>query len=82
MSKGPCTAYCDNFVLLPSLRPGNGASVQGIGGRRTSVGTALIEIPFTHLHLLIDVNFLIILEEVPSLLSLKDMADNGLDISI
>lgn len=49
-------AYCD-FGLQPPLYLANGASVQGIGGRRTLIGTARIQIPFEHLHLVIVVHF-------------------------
>lgn len=82
MSKGQYKAYLYNFGLRPSLRPGNGAYLRTIGARRTSIGTALIQLPFTHLHIVIDLYFLVILEEVPLLLCMKDMVDNGLDINI
>lgn len=64
MSKGQYTAYCYNFGLRPSLRLGNGRPVHGIGGRHTYIGTAITQMPFTHLHLVIDVYFLVIIAEV------------------
>lgn len=82
MLRGQCAAYCEEFGVRSSLIPGNGASVQGIRGRRTSIGTALIRIPFCNLNLAIDVDFLVIPDNLPSILCMKDMVDNRLDIRI
>lgn len=82
MSRQQYDAYISDFGLRPSLRPGNGASIQVIGGRRTSIGAALLQIPFRDLRLIIDIHFLIIPDDIPSFLSMNDMADNGLDIYI
>lgn len=53
-----------------------------IGGRKVSIGTALIQITFKALHLVIDVDFLLLSEEVPILFSMRDMFQNGFEISI
>lgn len=44
MSKQQYSAYCDDFGLRSALRPGKGATIPGIGGRRTSVCIATIQI--------------------------------------
>lgn len=41
-----------------------------------------MQIPFNDLRLIIYVDFLLISEDVPSLLSMKGLVENGLDISI
>lgn len=57
-------------------------SLKGICGRTLPVGTATIPIPFADLDLIIDVKFRIINEDCPSLLSLRDMKENGRDLSM
>lgn len=47
-----------------------------------ATGIAMIQIPFTDLRAVMDVNFLIIDEDIPSLLSLRDMYKNWMDLSI
>lgn len=71
-----------NFWSKYSHKAGGKGVVVEIGGRRTAIGPALIQIPFVSLGIIIDVDFLIFSEPVPSLLSMKDMVLNGLDISI
>lgn len=46
------------------------------------MGAVSIQIPFTYLEVKIDVQFLMITEDIPSLLSMKDVVENGLEISI
>lgn len=46
------------------------------------MGTALIQIPFKDLRLVVDVELLLIAHEIPSLISMRDMVRNGLEISI
>lgn len=56
--------------------------MKGFWGRQTSIGTLFTPIPFTKLNLIIEVDFLIIADDVPSLLSKKDMLSNGLEMTI
>lgn len=81
ISKHQYKAYC-NFGLRSSLRPGNSTSVQAIGRRRTSICTAVTQIPGRDLQLITDVDLLIIPDDVPSLLSMKDMVESGIEISV
>lgn len=61
----------------------NGREVKGIRGIKRSIGIILIQIPFVDLNLQIDVEFLLLDDpNVPSLLSMRDMARNGLDVSL
>lgn len=46
------------------------------------MGIPKIQVPFNELRVIIDVDFWIIEERVPTLLSMRDMIHNGLDISI
>lgn len=75
-------AYTKEFGLRNAMRPAPDRTIRGIGGRRKAAGMEMIQIPFSDLGLVIDVDFVIINEEVPSLLSMKDMYTNGLDLSI
>jgi hypothetical protein len=67
-----------------NLKPSSGQNIKGIGGRRSTMGTAVVPVPFPNLKLILDVEFAIIPgDDTPSLLSLRDMRQNslGLDIS-
>lgn len=68
MSKSQCTASCDDFGLGASLKPGYSVCVQVMGRERTSTGIASIQIPFREIHLVFDVEFLVILDNVLLLL--------------
>ncbi len=81
MSLSQYKAYCEEFNVPTKLKPDT-KSISGIGGNSKAVGTAMIPIPFTDLNLVIDVEFTIMKDNVPTLLSMKDMKDNGLDLSI
>ena len=75
-------AYCETFQVPCNILKQNIRSLKGIGGKSVSIGTATIPVPFKDLNLVIDVTFQILDSNVPTLLSMKDMHDNGLDISI
>lgn len=47
-----------------------------------TIGTGRIQIPFTAFILIDDVDFLILIKNVPTLLSMRDMVVNMPDISI
>lgn len=64
------------------MRPAPNRTIRGVGGRRKASGLAMIQIPFINLGAVMDVDFLIIVEYIPSLLSLRDMYKNGMDLSI
>lgn len=66
-----------NINIWPTV---NGS--RGIGGKNTVVGEIIIQIPFGNLNIIIDVDFLIIGCDAPSLLSNRKMIRNGLDISL
>ena len=74
--------YCNTFNLKKLIKPLKGKQVRGIGGCSIAIGEARVQIPFKDLGIIIDVKFLILKDKIPSLLSMKDMLDNGLDLSI
>lgn len=81
MCKAQYEAYGRDFGrTIPMRKPSRG--LKGLGGKSKVLGEAMIQIPFCALHLIIDVVFAIVEEDIPSLLSNKDMLDNGLDISL
>lgn len=53
-----------------------------IGVRNHAMGTANIQIHFKGLRKIIDVDFLLLDDAIPSLLLMRDMVKNGLDISL
>lgn len=79
MSKMQYDAYKREFGLKDAKKPTE-KMVRGIGGRRKAKGTAMIQIPFPKIGIVIDVELLIIDEDVPSLLCMKDMYGKKMDI--
>lgn len=65
------TAYCSYIGLTAAQKLETGISVQGIGGMGVSIGTFVIENLVRDLQVIIDVAFLFITEDVPSVLSMK-----------
>ncbi len=82
MSYAQYTAYCEEFQVPVCIERESIRPLHGIGGNSSPIGTANIPVPFRDLNLVIDVRFQIVKDNVPSLLCMKDMLDNGLDISI
>lgn len=82
MSKSQYQAYTKEFGLKDVMKPSTNRSIRGIGGTQKACGTARIQLPFEQLGIIIDVDSLIIEENIPYPLSMKDMLLNGLDISI
>lgn len=54
----------------------------GIGGSSTFVSIIIFQVPFNYLYVIIDVYFPVIEKIVPTLLSMKDILENSLDIWI
>lgn len=82
MSTQQYKAYCRIFGLKLSISPSTGRTVKGTRGKKGSAGTTLIPIPFKGIKLVIDVAFFLLTDDVPTLLSTRDMLRNGLNISI
>lgn len=82
MSSEQYEAYCGEFNLCPKLQPPKDRTVNGIGGWRQSIGTATIALPFKWLGIQNFVSFIVIHQNVPTLLSMKYMMKNVLYISI
>lgn len=80
--------YCRDFGVLKEIRPSNCKWLKGLGGTRPGIlGVVKLQVPFSNLNLVIDVDFSMISDEdprdpSPTLLSMKDMLDNNIDISI
>lgn len=75
-------SYCKDFGIGQAIRSEKGRGVVGLGGFQSGIGRVRIQIPFPALRLVIDVDFLVVRQDIPALLSVKDMIDNGIDISI
>lgn len=70
------------FELKEAKSPGAGRAVKSTGGRRQVVGTALIQVPFKKLGIVLEIYFMILTGHVLALLCQKDLYRNGVDISI
>lgn len=81
MSLSQYRIYCKLFGVPMGLKPST-RQIKGIGEKREAAGKETIQIQFSLLSMIIDVEFLILEADVPTLLSMKDLGDNGLDISI
>lgn len=57
-------------------------ALYGIGGSQPSIGSEIIAIAFKELGLIIDVDFSIMPSNIPTPLSMRDMSDKGIDISM
>lgn len=77
-----CQAYCWKFKLLSVVEPSENRMMKCIRGRASSIGNVFIHVPFKNLDVVIDVLFIVIEEDSPNSLSMKDILDNVLDISI
>lgn len=82
MSEEQLFAYSKEFELSKDNQKPSDIMVTGIGRRNKAVGTALIQIPFKDLKAIIYVEFIILSGQITTLLSMKYMMTNELDISI
>ena len=82
MSHSQYKAYCEEFHVPMQLNRSEKKTICGLNSKNPAIGTAVITIPFKDLDLWIDVKFRIMAFDCPTLLSMKDMVDNGLDISV
>lgn len=81
MSLNQYHAYERKFGRRVQLRPAR-KDVKGIGGQSVALGEVTIQIPFSQLDLVVDIEFSILGGDTPSLLSNRDLIENGLDISL
>lgn len=79
---GQYGAYCKRFLLPVKIRSSDCRMVKEIRRASISVGPVTMQIRFTLLDVLLDIKFMVIAEDIPTLLSLQDMVDNGPDTSI
>lgn len=82
ISESQFLSYCHQFVIRPSIWPVGDIKVTGIGLEVKVLGSIQLQIQFNDIHLFICVYFLVLKQQIPTLLSLRDMMINGLDISL
>lgn len=82
MSNSQYIAYFTQFGVRRAIKPAGDRSVGGIGCKKREMGVETIQIPLVDLLIIIDVHFLLFVEELPTLLSMKYMLQNGLYISL
>lgn len=74
-------SYCTLFGLRPMIKKGD-KSIISIGGSKRSIGSVIIQFPFSAMEMVIEVEVFLLSDNVPSLLSMKDMIYKKLKISI
>lgn len=74
-------AHCDECLVAANIYKQPSKKVTGIVEPQQTIGAATICIPFMEIDHLLDVKFQIGYAKVPTLLSMIDMVDNGLEIS-
>lgn len=74
--------YCRSSNRPQSMKPIKNRSVSGFRGRRRAIDLVFIQFPFEDLKIFVYVFFLVLNEYVLKPLSMKDMIENGLYISI
>ncbi len=81
MSLRQYRAYCREHGT-PAHIDMDSKRVCGLGGSTRSIGKATITLPCPCLSVVTDIDFHIIEEDVPTLLSLRELKRNGVDLSI
>lgn len=81
MSLAQYQVYQSEFGRKIPIRPTR-KDVKGIGGKSKALGEVTIQVPFTNLNLILDIEFSILADDMPSLLCNRDLIENGLDISL
>lgn len=74
--------YTSQFGMNNGISLAPDRKIRGIGGTRKELGLEMIQIPFTDLVIVEYMYLLTIDEDVSSLLSLRDMYENVLDLSV
>lgn len=82
MSLGQYKLYVRKFGLPEAIRQAEARAIKEIGGRQLALGAAKVQILLPRLGMVADVEVLIIEQDIPTFLSMKDMLDHGLDISV
>lgn len=63
------------------MRNPDGKAVRGICGHQPVLGFVMIQVPFLDLGITIGFDFMLLPESIPSIFSMRDIYNNGLDIS-
>lgn len=83
MSRLQYTSNCAYWYgLKEAINKEMRTMIQGIGRKRVVIGRAKIYVPLTRWMIITDVEVLILKEDVTSLLRMKEMFHNKLEISI
>lgn len=80
--QGQYDAYTKEFWLNGIMKPAPDRSIREIGETIKAERLVRIQIPFTSLGAVMEVEFIIISEDNPSLLSMRYRYKNGTDLSI
>lgn len=73
MSLSQYRIYCEEFGVVAQLDKSRSKSIRGLTEKATSLGSTKLPIPFKDLGVFIDIEFQIMKDDVPSLLSLSDL---------
>lgn len=82
MTTSQYALYCRKMGLRQAIDVNGGRAGRGIGGNRKYVGKVLLQVPFKCLGVVIDIYFMLLEGKVPTIMCLKDLYRNGMDISV
>ena len=74
--------YCKIFKTPMQINHEDSKGIKGLFGGSSSIGTAIIPIPFVKLDVVLDIKFLIMKSDCKTLFCLKDLKDNGLNLDV
>lgn len=75
-------AYCKTYGQKARITPTERGRLKGIGGEVVPLGTTNIRIPFRDLKKNITVDFMVLKESVPKLMSLRDRITRRFYVSL
>lgn len=74
-------AYCITFNLCNTVGQSDGRAVKGIGELKISKGSATLQIPFKNLGIIIEGTFMLLEEDITSLLSMREIVSHSMYLS-
>lgn len=70
MSRKQYDAYCDTFCMKQAIKDASNSKIRGVGGQTFAIGLVTIQVPFVDLELILYIDFLLVAEEIPTLMSM------------
>lgn len=83
MSLKQYKVYCNEFGAVAHIDTAKSKQINGIASNKVkAIGSAIVPIPFPGIGITVEVEFFITESDTPTLLSLRDMKENALDLRV